>query len=266
MALTVAAIQFDIQWNDPAKSILVARGLVAEAAAKGAKLIVLPEVFTCGFSLCTGDVAKAAFELGHAFLKESAARYGVWCAGSIPSASVEGFARPFNTLFLVGPNGQEHSYSKTHLFSFGSEPTQYAAGDRRPPTVDIHAVRVTPVICYDMRFPYLFSEAAERTDLFMVVANWPAGRKLHWEALSRARAIENQAALIAVNRTGEGGGLTYHGGSVGYDHQGVTQFLLDDRAGIGMMTVREEEVATWRSQFSALADRREHSLFPPEER
>lgn len=263
MALTVAAIQFDIQWNDPSKSLARAEGLVSEAAARGAGLIVLPEVFTCGFSLCTGDVARTAFEAGYRFLKESAARHGIWCAGSIPSASEEGFERPYNTVFIVGPAGQELSYSKAHLFSFGKEPTLYKAGQHYAPTVTIEGVRVTPVVCYDMRFPYLFSEAASRTDLFVVVANWPIGRKLHWETLSRARAIESQAALVAVNRTGWGGNLTYHGGSVGYDYQGNTQFLLDDTPGIGQMTVSAEEVAVWRREFSALADRRQHTLSTP---
>ncbi|NDC39265.1 MAG: carbon-nitrogen family hydrolase [Proteobacteria bacterium] len=266
MALTVAAIQFDIQWNDPTGSLLRASALVAEAVRQGAAVVVLPEVFTCGFSFCTGDLAKAAYEQGRGFLKESAQRFGVWCVGSVPAPSAEGFARPFNTAFVCGPRGQEVSYSKTHLFSFGGEPTKYAAGDRRPPTIEIDGVRVTPVICYDLRFPYLFSEAAHQTDLFLVVANWPAGRKAHWEVLSRARAIENQAAVVAVNRVGQGGGLIYHGGSVGYDHQGNAVFLLDDQAGIGMMTVHPEEIATWRAQFSALADRREQSLLPPEGR
>ena len=260
MGMTVAGIQFDIQWNEPEENARLAGALVAQAAGEGAKLAVLPEMFTCGFSLCTGETAKRAHEVGIELLRDCASSHRIWCAGSIPAPSKVGFERPLNSIFIVSPAGEITSYSKTHLFSFGGEGRHYAAGDSWPPTILIEGVRVTPVVCYDLRFPYLFSHSAANTDLFIVVANWPIGRKLHWETLTRARAIESQAALLAVNRIGQGGELLYHGGSVGYDHLGEVAFSLGDAAAIGKMTVDPRDVASWRERFSALADQREGTL------
>jgi len=254
MQLNVAAVQFDITWNNPEDNIRKLTPLVAEAA-KVAKLIVLPEMFPCGFSLCTGAAAQLAFEHGVKFLRESAKVHGCWMAGSLPTPGEASFTRPLNSLVIVSPDGAELSYSKIHLFGFGGEAKAYQSGSKVI-TVEIEGVRVTPFVCYDIRFPKFFSLAAPETDLFLVVANWPITRRLHWEILAQARAIENQAALLAVNRIGQGGGLEYHGGTRGYSATGEVIFDLGSKAGYGVMQVDGEIIAKYRQSFPVLKDTR----------
>ena len=123
--------------------------------------------------------------------------------------------RPFNRFVLAGPAGERYHYDKIHPFSYGHEDEHYAAGDGRV-TVDVEGVRVTLFVCYDLRFADQWWAAARDTDCYVVVANWPAGRREHWRTLARARAIENQAYVVAANRVGSGGGLEYAGDSAVY--------------------------------------------------
>jgi predicted amidohydrolase len=111
---------------------------------------------------------------------------------------------------LAGPDGTVHGYDKIHPFSYAAEHDHYAAGEGAV-TVDVEGVRVTPFVCYDLRFADVFWAAAASTDVYVVVANWPEGRRLHWQVLLQARAIENQAYVVGVNRVGTGDGLDYAG-------------------------------------------------------
>lgn len=255
MSLIVAGIQFDIAWNDPRENTRRLHSLVQEAAHKRADLIVLPEMFSCGFSLCTDDEARAAHDIGLEFLRLMAKEHGCWIGGSMPSPSKTGFTNPLNTMVVVGPDGTQHQYSKTHLFRFGGEGQRYSAGEQTI-TFTIKGVRVTPFVCYDVRFPHLFSKAAPTTDLFLVVANWPVTRRMHWELLTRARAVENQCALLAVNRIGTGGGLEYQGDSRAYSATGEILFELGRSPEVGIIEINPAEIAAYREQFPVLKDRR----------
>ncbi|MFN8423575.1 MAG: nitrilase-related carbon-nitrogen hydrolase [Anaerolineae bacterium] len=180
-----------------------------------------------------------------------------------------GPGRPRNAASLIDPRGDEAlRYHKIHPFTFGGEDAHYDGGDALP-TADVDGVRVTPLICYDLRFPEPFRAAADRTDLFVVIASWPATRAAHWSALLAARAIENQAYVLGVNRVGEGGGLAYGGGSVLHDPWGGvvasagggdgTAIGDAARGGNGRLVVGAVDaavVADARARFSALADRR----------
>ena len=110
---------------------------------------------------------------------------------------------PSNTLLLAGPQGQLHRYRKLHPFSFAGEHEHYAAGTELL-QVELLGLRCSFFICYDLRFANEFWSLAENTDLYVVVANWPARRREHWTSLLRARAIENQAYVAGVNRVGPG--------------------------------------------------------------
>ena len=113
---------------------------------------------------------------------------------------------------LAGPDGTTHRYRKVHPFTFGGEEKSFRAGDELV-TVEIDGLRISPFVCYDLRFADEFWQLAPTTDVYLVPANWPERRRLHWQVLLQARAIENQAYVVGVNRVGEGGGLSYVGDS-----------------------------------------------------
>ncbi|HYH49741.1 MAG TPA: nitrilase-related carbon-nitrogen hydrolase, partial [Acidimicrobiia bacterium] len=154
-----------------------------------------------------------------------------------------------------GPGGELHHYDKIHPFTYSGEHEHYAAGTRRI-TVDVEGIRVTPFVCYDLRFADEFWTEAQRTDCYVVVANWPAARRAHWQALLVARAIENQAYVVGVNRVGEGGGLAYAGDSRIIDPLG--EVLAGGAGGetILLADVEPDVVTATRKRFPFLADRR----------
>jgi predicted amidohydrolase len=161
--------------------------------------------------MATERVAEPPDGKSASFLREEAARHGIFVCGSIPERP-EGADRPFNTLLLAGPSGEAVRYRKIHPFTFAQEHEHYGAGtDHVTATVD--GVRLTLFVCYDLRFADEFWKSAPATDAYVVPANWPERRRHHWTTLLRARAIENQAYVVGVNRVGEGGGLAYRGDS-----------------------------------------------------
>jgi predicted amidohydrolase len=156
---------------------------------------------------------------------------------------------------LAGPGGELHRYAKIHPFSYGGETDHYAAGSDTI-SVDIDGVRTTPFVCYDLRFADVFWEAAPPTDLYLVVANWPAARRLHWRTLLVARAIENQAWVVGVNRVGSGDGLEYAGDTAIIDPMGQTVASATTEAEeIVVAEVDTAAVRQTRTRFPFLHDR-----------
>jgi predicted amidohydrolase len=249
--LRVALVQFDIGWEDVAGNHRRVAERLARAAADGAKLALLPEMFPTGFSMDASRIAQPPGGPSEVFLREQAAARSMWIIGSLPEAGED--SRPRNTALVVSPAGDVVRYSKIHPFSYAGEHRHYAAGDRVV-TVEIDGVRVTPFVCYDLRFPEPFRFAAKETDLFAVVANWPDARREHWRTLARARAIENLAYVAAVNRVGEGGKLRYAGDSAVIDPWGETMVEGDatDRVLVG--DVDPAKVAEARARFPVLDD------------
>ncbi|MCS5672170.1 MAG: carbon-nitrogen family hydrolase, partial [Acidimicrobiales bacterium] len=229
--------------------------MIAEAAADGAGLIVLTEMFGPGFSLAADRISEPPGGPTEQFLVDRAASNGVWIGGSIPTRDRDD-AHPVNRFLLVGPDGTRHHYDKLHPFTFADEHEHYRAGDE-PVTVDIGGLRVSLFVCYDLRFANAFWERATGTDVYLVVANWPAARRYHWRTLLRARAIENQAYVVGVNRVGEAEGLTYVGDSVIVDPSGeVLAEGVDDTEGVVIADVDPSRVAEVREAFRFLPDRR----------
>lgn len=257
--LIVAGVEMDIAWEDPATNLDRVDAAAAAAKAAGASLLVLPEMFATGFSMDAERIAPwgGDIRLGMA---EIARRNGLWVLGGYAEP---GPGRPRNAASLMDPRGDEAlRYHKIHPFTFGGEDGHYDGGDTLP-TADVDGVRVTPLICYDLRFPEPFRAAADRTDLFVVIASWPSARAAHWSTLLAARAIENQAYVLGVNRVGEGGGLAYGGGSVLLDPLGIPTSLFSPtlipttaHARLEYGFVSTDAVAAARKGFSALADRR----------
>ena len=252
--MKIAAIQHAISWVDPAENFARLAPTLASARGDGADLIVLPEMFACGFSMNTEAIAEREDGPTLAFLRERAAALRCWIAGSMPIRTRAAQARPTNSLFFCGPDGEQHRYDKIHPFSYAGEHERYEAGSTRV-TFEIHGVRITPFVCYDLRFANEFWERAEETDCYVVVANWPEKRAHHWSALLRARAIENLAWVVGVNRVGDGGGLTYNGESAIIDPTG--EIVARNRGGETTLfaEVTRARVMETRTRFPFLQDR-----------
>jgi len=248
----VALLQLDIVWEDWAASHTRAGRLLEEAARGGARLAVLPEMFSTGFSMRPERVAQPPGGPSETFLRERARDLGLWIIASIPESTG---GRPRNVALVVPPSGEVTRYAKIHPFSFAGEDRQYEAGEGIV-TVSIEETRVTPFICYDLRFPEPFRLAADRTDLYVVVSNWPERRQFHLRALLEARAIENQAYVVGVNRTGEGDGVRYAGNSVAFSPWGEVLAEAGEEETAVFCEVEAAVVARARETFPALKDRR----------
>jgi predicted amidohydrolase len=251
--MKVAAIQHDIEWEDGHATRKRLAPLVAHAVASGARLIVLTEMYATGFSMDPARIAEPEDGPNERFLAEQAREHGVWLLGSIAQIGEDRRAR--NVAVLAGPNGERHRYAKIHPFSYAGEHEHYAAGTEFL-TADVEGLRVTVFVCYDLRFADEFWAVARDTDLYAVVANWPQPRREHWRALLRARAIENQAYVVGVNRVGLVGQLNHTGDSAVVDPMGRTLAEASLVETVLVADVSAEEVAAVRSRFPFLADRR----------
>ena len=156
---------------------------------------------------------------------------------------------------LAAPDGSTHRYAKIHPFGYGAEPDHYAAGDAFL-TVDVEGVRCSFFVCYDLRFADEFWSLAFDTDCYVVVGSWPRQRRAHWSALLRARAIENQAFVVGVNRVGLGDGLTYVGDSVILDPLGEPVATAGDGECVIAADVDPGRVRSVREKYPFLRDRR----------
>ena len=257
--LRLAAVQHDIVWNDPAANFERLAPRIAGAVASGAGLVLLTETFSTGFGFAEpGFVTEVEGGPSAQFLVAQAAEHGVWVGGSCPEVRADnetGDDRPSNSFVLAGPDGTVHRYHKIHPFSHAGEERFVRAGDRFV-TVDVGGFRVSMFVCYDLRFADEFWQLAEQTDLYLVPANWPAKRREHWMALLHARAIENQAYVVGVNRVGEGSGLDYSGDSRIIDPLGRVLAAASRTETVLLADLSTDEVTSTRSHFRFLPDRR----------
>ena len=174
----------------------------------GRDLIVLPEMFTTGFAMEAAGQSLPEEEVV-AWMADKARRANAMVAGSAALQTERG---PVNRFLLVEPDGRVHRYDKRHLFRMADEHQYYEAGHERV-VITWRGWRILPLVCYDLRFP-VWSRTRDDYDLALYVANWPAPRALHWQALLLARAIENQAWVAGCNRVGsDGNGHHYRGDS-----------------------------------------------------
>ena len=249
--LRVAGIQHDICWEDRNATLANLEAPVEAAAAQGARLVVLTEMFAVGFTPETDKVAEGPDGPTTQWLAAHAEALELWICGSVPVTSG---GKPANRLVLAGPRGERVTYDKIHPFSYTGEQTRLTSGAAAV-TTDVDGVRTNLSICYDLRFADQYWAAAPSTDLYVVVANWPASRRHHWRSLLVARAIENQAYVIGVNRVGTGGNLSYVGDSCVVDPLGE---VLAQAAGVETIVSAEvdpEVVSATRAKYPFLADR-----------
>jgi predicted amidohydrolase len=250
VTLRVALGEYDTGWQDPDLSLSRAEICVSRAASIGARLVVLPEMCTTGFTMDPEHHAQPMDGPAVARLGAMAQKHDVWVIAGV-AVHDSGYQ---NVAAVINPGGDVvASYAKQRLFAYGEEHDHYTPGTTSL-TVDIDGVRVSPFVCYDLRFPELFRAVALRSDLMVVVANWPVARRPHWDALLLARAIENLSYVVGVNRTGVGGGLTYDGGSVAYDPWGIPSAVRVAVASPSVVEVSTARVANIRTKYPFLAD------------
>lgn len=251
--MRVAVVQSDIAWNDRDTNFARLESAIADATDDGARLVVLPEMFSTGFVM-DDDIAETTDGPSSAFLARMSARTGAWICGSCPEASPDD-PRPFNSLVVASPAGDMHRYHKIHPFTYGGEHERFRPGHEHL-TLRIDDLNVSFFVCYDLRFADEFWALADVTDMYVVPANWPSSRTSHWDALARARAIENQAWFVGCNRIGSGGGLHYDGHSMVIDPMGAVVAHAGSDATTIHCDVDPEAVRTVRTTFPFLRDRR----------
>ena len=251
--MKVAAIQHDIVWEDPAATKRHVAPLIAQAAASGARLIALTEMFATGFSMHPERIAEDEGGPIEAFLADQAREHDTHVVASIAQRGRDGRYR--NNAVIATPGGTVHRYAKIHPFSYAGEHERYAAGERHL-TVDVAGLRVTVFVCYDLRFADEFWARATDTDLYVVPANWPEPRREHWRTLLRARAIENQAYVLGVNRVGRVKDLEHVGDSAIIDPLGRTLAEASIGESVLVADIDAATVAEIRATFPFIRDRR----------
>jgi omega-amidase len=254
--VNVIGLQFDIAWENKASNYEKVRHLLEQASPEQGALVVLPEMFASGFSMNTAQVAEEYGGQTETFLSRLAQEFGVYVIGGVAARGKDGRAR--NKALAFAPSGELLGfYAKMRPFSPGGESEHYTAGDR-PTALRVGETMVAPFVCYDLRFPELFRQAAasHRPELFAVIANWPEKRVSHWVRLLQARAIENQAFVIGVNRIGVDPFYAYPGRSLIVDYNG--DLLADGGANEGIVraTLDLKSLGNYRKGLPFLADLR----------
>ena len=251
-------VQADTVWEDRSENHRRIAAMLQEARVQPGSLVLLPEMFDTGFSFRlekTADADGATL----AALSTLAARLQVTLQGSRSVVGPDGKGR--NRATIVGPDGKLLAeYDKIHPFSFGRESEFFSGGDTvvtYPWDDGRDRTIVCPAICYDLRFPELFRIGmAQGAEVLAIGANWPAPRALHRRALLIARAIENQAFALGVNRAGRDPHLEYAGGSAAVSPKGEVIAQLDDGPAVARVELDMAQLREWRAAFPAWKDGR----------
>ena len=255
--LELALIQTTLAWHDPAANREHFQTLLEQA--RGADLVILPEMFSTGFSMESAELAEPEDGPSSVWLREQAQRIDAVICGSLIIQAADGSYR--NRLLWARPDGSFAHYDKRHLFRMAGEHERYAAGTDRI-IVEYKGWRICPLVCYDLRFPVFSRNRFGQTqadgydyDLLIYVANWPSPRHFAWQTLLKARAIENQSYVVGVNRTGgDGNGLHYLGGSTVLDFLGQTIVESGDAPQAQSARISHAGLSEFRQRFPAHLD------------
>lgn len=252
--LTVTLVQTELTWEAPADNRQHIEQILA-GHQEHTDLVVLPEMFTTGFSMNALANAEEPGGETEQWLRRMAGRHNCAFTGSI---AVREGGQVFNRMLFVTPDSM-HIYDKRHLFRMAGEHHRYAPGAQRV-VVEWRGWRILLQVCYDLRFP-VFSRNRGDYDLALYVANWPTPRRLHWRALLLARAIENQACVVGVNRIGsDARGLDYSGDSLAFGADGVLMADLENDNGAVSVVLSGAALEQYRDGFPSHLDADRFSL------
>ncbi len=249
-SLHVAAVQCPLAWEDKAANLARISQLL-QPLRQPVDLIVLPEMFSTGFSMRAAELAEPMNGDTVQWMACQAAELNAVIAGSFIAKDGD---RYYNRLVWMPPNGRFQTYDKRHCFSPAGEQEHYTPG-REMLIAELKGWKVMPLICYDLRFP-VWSRNVHGYDLLLYVANWPERRRHAWSSLLTARAIENQAYTLGVNRIGaDGHGVSHSGDSLLLDFAGRILYHAADREEVFFATLDYEAQQVFRRQWPFLEDR-----------
>lgn len=248
--LRVTLVQTELIWEDRDANLENLSRLLTDVSGS-TDLIILPEMFTTGFTLKGEKLADKMAGVTVSWLKETAVATGAAVAGSVIVCEGKRF---YNRLLWAAENGDLYHYDKKHLFRYAGEDRHYSPGTEKT-IMKCKGWRIRPFICYDLRFPVWSANVMKSYDLGVYVANWPRPRIHHWDVLLTARAIENQAFVAGVNRIGaDGNGLEYCGHSMLVDPQGHVIHTCEDRSETVTVALRWKDLEEYRERFPAWMD------------
>jgi omega-amidase len=231
------------------------REMLAGVSIQPGALVVLPEMFATGFSMRAAQISEPLGGPTEQFLAKLAVEYSSFVMGGVAIRATDTMGR--NEAVVFGPEGEAVArYCKLQPFTFAGEKKNYQAGEGIE-IFEWHEFSVAPFVCYDLRFPEIFRQAVRSgAELFVVIANWPQVRQEHWLALLRARAIENQAYVVGINRVGSDPKVCYGGHSLIVDPRGQTVVEAGEGPQVITADIGLEPLVEYRQQFPALADMR----------
>ena len=257
--LTVTIIQTDLHWENKKANLQMLEEKIKRISQK-TELVILPEMFSTGFSMKTHELAEAMNGETVEWMKRIASEEKIIITGSVIIKEENNF---YNRLIWMLPNGKYGIYDKRHLFGFGKEDEHYSPGNKRL-IAQVKGWKINLQVCYDLRFPVwsrqapsLLESAGEEVefDLLIYVANWPERRSHAWKTLLCARAIENQSYVVGVNRIGKDGNDVYHSGnSMIIDPLGEVLYHKADEEDVFTITLNKEHLQKVRQQFPFLKD------------
>ncbi|NJL12904.1 MAG: amidohydrolase [Microscillaceae bacterium] len=248
--LALGLIQTPLHWHQPEAN----RAMLEEKIWQlppNLDVIVLPEMFTTGFTMDAPRLAEPMNLHTFKWMKQMAAQTGAALTGSYIVAENGAY---FNRLLWMQPDGSFWQYDKRHLFRMAEEHHTYTPGQHRL-VITWKGWRICPLICYDLRFPVWSRNQGLAYDLLLYVANWPQARQMAWEALLPARAIENLSYALGLNRVGEDGkGIAYAGGTAAYDFKGQALAHLGAEEKITTLSLEAGMLHQYREKFPAHLD------------
>lgn len=254
--LQVGILQQDLVWEDPKANRTLFEGLIDQIGLD-CDLVVLPEMFTTGFSMEASRLYEEVKGPTTEWMKVMAQKYDCALTGSL---IIQEGGNYYNRLLFVYPNGEIQTYDKRHCFTLAGEHETFTAGQTRL-QVELHGWQICPLICYDLRFP-VWARNTTNYDLLLYVANWPKARIKAWDTLLQARAIENMSYCIGVNRIGvDGYGYEYIGHTAVYDELGALVSTSEMEQPIAqIVSLDAEKMQASRDKLRFLDDRDSFSL------
>ena len=254
--LNIAILQANLHWENSSENLVMFDELLQQISEK-TDLIILPEMFSTGFSMNAENLAETMNGKSVEWMKKKAGELDSAITGSLIITENGNY---YNRLFFVYPDESYKTYDKRHTFTLAKEDETYTAGKERL-VVDFKGWKICPLICYDLRFP-VYARNTEDYDVLIYVANWPEKRVNAWDALLKARAIENMSYCVGVNRTGEDGdGYVYNGHSAVYDCLGNAMTALDREAiFVEELKLKRSHIRETRGKLKFLEDRDDFSL------
>lgn len=262
-SLTISIVQSALHWEDKAANLVMLEQKI-NSIRERTEIVVLPEMFSTGFSMKPGILAETMDGETIGWMKRVSSQNKIILTGSFICREDEnGIPRYYNRLVWMLPNGQYGTYDKRHLFAYAEEDRHYTAGEKRF-IASVKGWKILPLICYDLRFPVWARQnpatgqegrGEAEYDILMYVANWPEKRVHAWKTLLQARAIENQCYVVGVNRTGDdGAGIHYNGESMIVDPMGEVLYTKKEEEEIFTITLEKEKLQSIREKLPFLKD------------